>query len=394
MRTAIYGGSFNPIHNAHLQLIRNVQKAMQFDRLFLIPAGIPPHKSAGKLAGAEERIEMCNLALSELSLPAHVLDLEVRREGKSYTAETLEELSRRYPDDTFTLIMGEDMFRTLGSWWHFEEIFRLAQICAVRRSEDGESEMKRIAKEYEALGARCSIVRSDFLDISSTEVREKVRSGESIASLVPEKVDEFIFLNGLYRDDPLYEKYRLEIRGKLSDARYYHSLCVAKSAKTLAGIYGADPRKAELAGILHDILKDTPKEEQLQFAERFDIILDNFELQSKTLLHAKLGAAFLEKELGISDSEILDAVRYHTTGKENMSLLTRIIFTADFVSDDRVYPGVEDMRKMAYGNHLLDAMLEGLAFTLKELSEERRVIHPDTLSAYNALIFEKEGATV
>ena len=210
---------------------------------------------------------------------------------------------------------------------------------------------------------------------------------------MPEQVAEYIFLNGLYKDDPLFETYRLAIRPRLSDARYYHSLCVAKSAKALAKLYGADEKKAELAGVLHDILKDTPKEELLQFAQRFGIILDNFELASKTLLHAKVGAAFLEQELDISDPEILDAVRYHTTGKENMDLLTRILFTADFISDDRVYPGVEEMRKMAVSD-LRKAMLEGFAFTLAELSEKRRVIHPDTLRAYNALIFEKEGTTV
>ena len=393
MRTAIYGGSFDPIHNAHLHLIQSVQKVMKFDRLFLIPAGIPPHKSAGKLAGAGDRVEMCNLALSELSMPAHVLDIEVRREGKSYTAETLRMLSERYPDDTFTLIMGEDMFRTLDSWWHSDEIFALAEICAVKRSEEGDLEMARIAKKYEKKGAVCHIVKADFLDISSTAIREKIRRGEEISSLVPEQVAEYIFLNGLYKDDPLFETYRLVIRPRLSDARYYHSLCVAKSAKALAKLYGADEKKAELAGVLHDILKDTPKEELLQFAQRFGIILDNFELASKTLLHARVGAAFLEQELGISDPEILDAVRYHTTGKENMDLLTRILFTADFISDDRVYPGVEEMRKMAVSD-LRKAMLEGFAFTLAELSEKRRVIHPDTLRAYNALIFEKEGTTV
>ncbi len=393
MRTAIYGGSFNPIHNAHLHLLRSIQEQMNFDRLFLIPAGIPPHKSAGKLAGAAERIEMCNLARSELSMPVHVLDLEVRREGKSYTAETLRLLSERYPQDRFTLIMGEDMFRTLGTWWHHEEIFRLAEICAVKRSEEGDAAMAALAKEYEKEGAVCHIVKAEFLDISSTAIREMIQNGEEISSLVPETVAAYIFKNGLYKDDPVFEAYRLEIRKRLSDARYYHSLCVAKAAKSLAKRYGADAKKAELAGVLHDILKDTPKEEQLQFAQRFGIILDNFELASKTLLHAKVGAAFLERELGVSDPEILDAVRYHTTGKADMSLLTRIIFTADFISDDREYPGVEQMRSMA-ASDLREAMLEGLAFTISELTEKRRVIHPDTIRAYNALIFEKEGTTV
>ena len=186
----------------------------------------------------------------------------------------------------------------------------------------------------------------------------------------------------------MIEAYKEEIRKRLSDYRYNHSLCVAKAAKELAKLYGADEKKAEIAGILHDIMKDTPKNIQLQLMEQFGIILDDFERESETLWHARLAAAFIENELNIKDEEIIDAIRYHTTGKADMSLLTKIIFTADFISDDRSYPGVEEMREMAFSS-LEEAMLEGLAFTLKELSEKRRVIHPDTLSAYNYLIIEK-----
>ena len=187
------------------------------------------------------------------------------------------------------------------------------------------------------------------------------------------------------------ETYKKVIRSRLSDYRYHHSLCVADAAKKLAKFYKTDEKKAEIAGVLHDVMKDTPKNIKLQMMEQFGIILDDFEKASEVLWHAKLGAAFAEQQLQIKDSEIIDAIRYHTTGKENMSLFTKIIFIADFISDDRTYSGVEEMRKMAFES-LEEAMLEGFAFTFKKLSEQRRVIHPSTLSAYNFLIIEdKKG---
>lgn len=185
------------------------------------------------------------------------------------------------------------------------------------------------------------------------------------------------------------EEYKAIIRPRLSDYRYHHSICVAESCRELALRYGANPEKAEIAGILHDILKDTDANTMLQLANQFGIILDAFEKQSLTLWHARIGSEFVKRELLITDPQIIEPIRWHTTGKAGMTLEERILFTADFISADRSYPGVEEMRELAKKS-LREAMLEGLAFTLMELSAKRRVLHPDTLSAYNDLILEKE----
>lgn len=181
------------------------------------------------------------------------------------------------------------------------------------------------------------------------------------------------------------ERYRQEIRRHLGDYRYTHSLCVAESARQLAIRYGADPEKAETAGILHDIMKDTPPDQQLKFMEQFGIILTSVEHASQKLWHAMAGAAFLRQKLMVTDEEILLAVRYHTTGRAGMSLLEKVVFTADFISEDRTYSGVEKMRMLA-AESLDAAMLEGLAYTMRELSKKRRVIHPDTVAAYNDIL--------
>ena len=133
MKTGIYGGTFNPIHNGHLHIVEEFRRGLGLDRVLLIPTRVPPHKAAPDLASAGERFAMCRLAAQgkpwlELS------DIEMRREGKSYTAETLEELSALYPQDQFYLLMGEDMFLTLGRWYRPETIFSLASVCTTPRS--------------------------------------------------------------------------------------------------------------------------------------------------------------------------------------------------------------------------------------------------------------------
>ena len=188
------------------------------------------------------------------------------------------------------------------------------------------------------------------------------------------------------------EEYKALIASRLTPYRFRHSLCVAQSCRELARRYGADPEKAETAGLLHDVLKDTDGNTMLQLADRFGIILDVFEKGSKTLWHARIGSEFVRRELGIEDPDIWGPIRWHTTGKAGMTLPEKILFTADFISADRDYPGVEEMRELAEKS-LTEAMLEGLAFTLKELSEKRRMIHPDTLSAYNDLILQKEAGS-
>lgn len=180
------------------------------------------------------------------------------------------------------------------------------------------------------------------------------------------------------------------LKERLSEKRYYHSLCVAESAKELAEKYGADKEKAYFTGLVHDIMKDADKNEMLHTIESFDIILDSVEKNAFKLWHAIAGYVYLQTECGVTDKEILNAVRYHTTAKMDMTLLEKIIYVADFVSVDRDYPGVDKIRKIAYEN-LDKAVFEGLSFTIQDLLENKRAIHKDTFEAYNKMVLKKEG---
>lgn len=183
------------------------------------------------------------------------------------------------------------------------------------------------------------------------------------------------------------EEYRAIVKPFLEKERFYHSVCVSQAAVGLAKQNGSDPRKAEVAGILHDIMKELPPTEQLKMMTRYDIILSDVERSSPKLWHAILGAAYLEHELHITDREILDPVRYHTTGRANMTLPEKVLFIADFISADRDYPGVENLRKAAQSS-LEDAMVEGLRFNIQDLSGNYRPIAPDTIDAYNQVVLK------
>lgn len=175
-----------------------------------------------------------------------------------------------------------------------------------------------------------------------------------------------------------------EIKKHLQPERLYHSINVAEEAKKLALHYGADPEKAYTAGLLHDILKNTPDTELLNFFRENGIILTRTEQVSRKTWHAIAGEAYCRLKLSVTDSEILSAIRWHTTARAGMTLLDKVIFMADFISADRDYDGVERMREKAYLS-LESAMLEGLQFTLAELIENGWAVHEDSLAAYNEL---------
>lgn len=185
------------------------------------------------------------------------------------------------------------------------------------------------------------------------------------------------------------EAYKALIQPFLSEKRFYHSECVAAEAEKLAIAYGADPEKAWIAGILHDIMKEEPPEQQLKRMDEFGIILTDLERDAQKLWHAVLGAAYLEKELHITDPDIIDPVLYHTTARADMTLPEKILFIADYISADRQFEGVEELRRIAYDD-LDRAVLLGCRETVQDLAQRYRAIHPNTMAAYNWCVMHQQ----
>lgn len=184
-----------------------------------------------------------------------------------------------------------------------------------------------------------------------------------------------------------YEALKAILQKRLNEKRYYHSLCVADEAKRLAEKYGGDSEKSYLAGLLHDITKNAPDEEHLQIFKEFGIILSDVEQNAKKLWHAMSGALYVKNILEINDPEIIDAIRYHTTAKADMSLLAKILYLADFTSKDRDYEDVDVIREYV-DESLEKAFVYALEYSITDLVNQGRAIHPDTVQAYNQAVLK------
>lgn len=350
------------------------------DKVLIVPSCIPPHKMPGKLAGGEERIEMCRIAFGGDSR-FDISSMELDRGSKSYTVETLRELKKKYPSDELYFIIGSDMLETFTQWYKWEEILELAVICAASREEGFKADLSVYTAEQRE---RIIFLDTEPFEVSSTEIRVAIARGAQ-SELIDPKVYEFIKNNNLY-DDGL-SVYRAILAEKLDEYRMYHSECVSECAAVLAEKYGADVEKARLAGLMHDVMKNASAGEQLDMLEKSGEALSKIDITNAKVWHQLSGAYFLKENGIITDPEILGAVRWHTTGRADMTLLEKIVYTADFISADRDYPDVGVVRKLA-DESLEKAILYTSRYTINKLILNGMPIHPATVECYNSLVME------
>ncbi len=193
MKIGVFGGTFNPIHYGHVNIIKGFKERLLLDRIILIPTNMPPHKSADYLADTRHRIKMCEIAVSDLKF-CEVSDIECKRSGLSYTFDTLSEMEKLHPKDELFLLMGQDMFYTIEKWKNFMGIFSLATICCAPRGEKEVQKITEYALKLNEKYTNFKFVVTDipYVEVSSTEIRHGSKD------LIPEKVGEYIKTNNLY----------------------------------------------------------------------------------------------------------------------------------------------------------------------------------------------------
>lgn len=190
MKIGLFGGTFNPVHKGHVNLVKNFKEKLSLDKVLVIPTAVPPHKQAESLVSSEDRLNMCRLAFSSL---AEVSDVEIARGGRSYTVETLEELKKIYKDDDLYFLVGSDMLLSFKRWYRWEDILTMCTLCATDR--DNEETCRDADEEFFSKIIFCDFPKTV---VSSSEVREKLALGEDVSKLLPEEVEKYIREKGLY----------------------------------------------------------------------------------------------------------------------------------------------------------------------------------------------------
>ena len=387
-RIGIYGGTFNPPHIGHIRAAAQAKQALKLDRLLLIPGSIAPHKRLPEdSAPAQQRLEMVRLGAKEIP-GAVVSDMELRRQGTSYTYLTILELKEQHPQAQLVLIMGTDMFLSFDTWKNPDIITANATLAVLYRGEKGEMAAIREKKEaMERRGVTVELIENTVTAISSTQLRRMLVFGCASAFL-PEGVEDYIRRHGLYNTDKDYKNLPMEqlekaVKGLLNPNRIAHVLGCRDAAVELARRWGADETDAARAGILHDITKALDGPLQLTLCDEYATILSAFSRKYPKTLHALTGALVAQRIFG-ENKAVVSAIRHHTTGKADMNLLEKIIYVADYIEPNRTLPYVEELRRLAFTD--LDAAVEmGLNKTLEHLARQGDEVSPETAQALEYL---------
>ncbi|MCR4778886.1 MAG: bis(5'-nucleosyl)-tetraphosphatase (symmetrical) YqeK [Lachnospiraceae bacterium] len=358
-KIGILGGTFDPVHKTHIKMALAAKEYLGLDKVYLMPSKKPPHKFDAGIAKEEDRLNMLKASLENID-GLEASDYELKRDGFTYTADTLSALKKELSDTDIYFLIGEDSLMYIDEWYKPDLIFANARIAAFARGTKSEHKLNEKISSIRNVFPAADIVIVPFEadDVSSSNFRELIKAGDlnKASGIIPKEALDYISKNGLYTgsEDKLSNQEQIlrlteMIRGILKPSRFEHSLGVSYTAAALAMRYGADVYKARVAGILHDCAKYLSDDEQIAFAKEKGIELTEAEIANPALIHAKTGAYFAKVKYEIEDSEIINAIRYHTTGKEDMTLLEKIIFCADYMEPNRKsIPGLDSIRNTIF----------------------------------------------
>lgn len=313
-KLVIYGGSFDPAHNGHLRIARAASLLLNADVVF-VPAKAPRWKHPG--ASALDRLEMLKLALSEDGSGAFSIDeCELTRPGEeTFTSDTIRYFKKKYPRRQLILLIGADQVNLFGEWHEADFLAKTAKIVYVPRNgvevnPDAVARYHMGELPYRGAGS-----------VSSSAIRE-LHSVD-----IPRKVNAYIASHHLY--------YMPHLESYLSKSRLAHSFRVAELAYAIAKRnYLPNAGEAYIAGLLHDIGKGLPEREARAIVRLSD---PDYAEYPSYAIHQFTGAYLAQNEFGVTSDSILDAIRYHCTGKAHMPPLTKIIYSADKIEPGRGY---------------------------------------------------------
>ena len=380
MRIGIFGGSFDPVHKEHVRFVGAAIDCLRLDKVFVMPAHTPPHKPYRILSSDADRLEMCRLAFSTLP-QVEVSDYEIMQGGTSYTYLTCRHFREAFPEAEIFFLVGTDMLRNFPTWRQPQSIVNDVTIAVCgRNDEDGwwEKEQQIFTEKFGKPFAR---VNYNGEDVSSTKIRVLAGAGMRLTDFLEEKTAAYIEEKGLYKIKNADKALGLE-----KSERQAHSIRVANLAAARALGLKIPERQAIAAALFHDCAKNLTMDSP--YLEGF-IPPDEWGEIPQTVWHQFAGAYVAERCFGVQDEDVLNAIRYHTSARPNMSELEKLIFLADMLEEERRYEGVDMLRQLFWQGENLDECLETALFeTLKFLETKKADVYPLTQQAY--LFYKKE----
>lgn len=386
MRIGIFGGSYDPVHLGHIWTARSVCRELGLDKLLMVVASDPPHKPNNDRLPGSVRYRMLDSALQNEER-IFASDIELKRSGKSYTVDTVELLRNSCRGAELFLIVGGDMLENFPHWREPERILSMCTLVAVTRPDEAR-DMRAIADRIESdLHGRVLLSSFTGPQISSTEVRRRMSEALPVDTMVALPTELYMYENALYMPREL-RAVRLKLSERIKRKRLDHTMLTACEAVKLAFRYGADTKKARLAAMLHDCVK-LPNKDLIAFCDENHYDISDFERKNPYLIHARLGAVIAEEDYGVTDPEVLEAIRNHTLGKVGMSLLDKVIYVADKIEPSRDYEGLNEIRRTAYED-IDRAMLLVMEHSADYTRRSGREINPSTKAVMDFLRSEME----
>lgn len=393
-RVGLYGGTFDPFHNAHRQLIESALAQFPLDIILVMPLGQPSHKTR-RISLAAHRFEMARIGVEKLTRVI-VSDDEIRTLGVDYTYKTVLRLKEQHRPLEVMILVGSDVLLSIDSWYRVADLMNEVALGVVRRGDDDIDTLHDIAKKTTArYGAKIAFFDMPTSTLSSSDIRCFLEHNGRLSGQCPTSVESFIESHRLYALSPVYSLINNDDWERLiafegwswrfiSQKRRVHSASVAQYAANLASIYKVNIAKAMACGLLHDIAKELPFEEQKALADNYfddDTILSSF---SDELLHGPAAAQLVSTMIKEQDTEFLDAIAFHSTGCGDMSVLGKILFLSDKIAFDRSFKRLEPIRALAEDGKIDDAMKLCLEEVFLALERDGVELNPYSLHAYRA----------
>ncbi len=376
MKILIYGGSFDPVHQGHKKLLTSAIKEIKPDLCYVFVAYNSPYKELSQTPYALRK-EMAKKAFAPLFKQIIFDDFEYKKQRKVYTYETVKYIKQKYPKAEIFILVGTDCAAAVSSWKEAEYNFQNATFVIGLRQG-----YKPVKPKFKA-----HILKGVLPKISSSTLRLQIMlNGKTPKTVLPE-IAEIINKNSLYS-----LSLHAWLKTHLKAPRYNHIVAVAKEAVILAKLYGIEPQKAALAGLLHDAGKSLTKQEMVIYVQKNKLKIKDFFALSKfapALLHAEISAHIASQKFGIKDKEILQAISRHTLGAKNMTVFDKILMISDMCAKGRKPQDIK-LIKSALKKSLDEGLLAAEKVKLMYTVQTNKWLAPQGINLWNETVSKKK----